>query len=82
MMKIKVIGDGHRFTIPLPNGLIINGLTTRIASYYINKYTELDITREQLDALCGQLKQAKEVLQGRPLVYVKTNDGELVEIWL
>jgi len=81
-MKIKIKGDGHRFTIPLPNVIITNGLTAKIASHYINKYTELNITEKHLKALCSQIKQAKKVLNGNPLVYVKSKDNEIVKITL
>lgn len=81
-MKIKVISDGRRFTIPLPNGIVINGFTAKIASHFINKHTEFDISKEQLDILCCKLKEAKKVLDKRPLLYVNSKDGEMVEITL
>lgn len=81
-MKIKIDADGHRFSIPLPIGFIINGFTTRIIENCINRYAHLPITEELLFALLKVLKQAKKDFPDLALVDVRTADDQKVLITL
>ena len=81
-MKIKINSDGHNFTIPFPNGLILNGFVMGKLADMINEKSELDvnITKEQLKILCRELKKTKKLLKGEPLVHVLSSDGDEVKI--
>jgi len=81
-MKIKIISDEHKFTIPFPNGLILNGFVMGKLADKIKEKSEFDvnISKEQLKILCRELKKTKKLLKGEPLIYVKSGDGDEVKI--
>jgi len=81
-MKIKIEADGHRFTIPLPTGVVLNGITTKIISSELKKHSDIPLTEEQLKVLIKELKRAKKTFPKLPLVDVQTADGEKVLITL
>lgn len=81
-MKIKVHAEDHNFTIPIPNGLFMNNLVVNIASKAINESSGMDFSKEHLKLLFKEIKKAKKLLNGVPLVYVKSKDGEEVVITL
>lgn len=81
-MRIKIVAEKCHFTIPLPTVLVINGFTLRIISAYISRHPEIDISDQQLYLLFSQLNTAKKILNGRPLVDVKSKDGDIVHITL
>lgn len=81
-MKLKIHAENHNFTIPFPNGLLLNRTVSKIASKAVSKHTDLDITAEQIKTLFKGIKNAKKVLNGKPLLYVKSADGEEVTITL
>ena len=47
-MKIKIEANGHRFIIPLPLRLALNGITIRIIASCIEKYTDIPLKEEYL----------------------------------
>ncbi|MGL4608008.1 MAG: hypothetical protein ACRCU3_11150 [Eubacteriaceae bacterium] len=81
-MRIHIVSEGKQLFIPLPNVLLVNRFSLKIALFYINQHTEIKISDEQLYLLCSQLNTAKKLLKGRPLVHIETKDGELVHITL
>lgn len=77
-MIIKLHADEHKITIPIPNGLVFNGLTAKILS----KIENMPLTSEQLNILLRELRHAKRVLGDLPLVDIKSSTGENVLIKL
>jgi len=80
-MVIRIRSEEHKFTIPLPNALLLSNLVVNIITKVINE-NGTDISKEDLKLLFDNIKQAKKVLGKNPLVYVKSNDGEEVVITL
>ena len=81
-MKISVVTDnGHRFTIPVPNGLICNALGAKMISMLSQCDGESGLSYELARALLGSIKDAKRVLNGLPLLEVE-DDGAHVRIEL
>lgn len=82
-MKIKVVSDDFRLSIPLPNGLIFNRLTAAICTATVKKYTEgIEIPHAVFQHLFREIPHYKQILFDEPLIYVKSNDGVIVEIML
>lgn len=81
-MKIRVDADRHRFTIPFPVGLVLNGISTRFIVNYLKNNTDVHLTAKQLKALCKELKQAKRTFGNLLLVDVRTSDDKKVQISL
>lgn len=81
-MKLRIRTNEHKFMIPFPNGLLLNGAVSKVASKAVTKHTDLQITSEQLRSLFSEIKNAKKVLKGTPLIYVKSANGEEVTITL
>lgn len=81
-MKLRIKAEGHKFTIPFPNGLLFNGAVSKIASKAIKNSANMDITPAQIKSLGGIIKESKKLLKGQPLLYVKSAHGEEVTITL
>lgn len=81
-MKIKIHTDEHKFTIPIPNALFMNNLVINIASKAISESSGMNFSKEHLKLLFKEIKRAKKLLNGVPLIHVKTNNGEEVNITL
>ena len=81
-MKIRVETEkGHRFTIPVPNGLLCNPLGAKMISALSQRDGEIGLSCEQARTLLCSLKDAKRVLNGLPLLEAE-NDGAYVRIEL
>jgi len=81
-MWIKIKAEGHRFTIPVPIGIIVNSFTVRLIDSCINKYAHVPFTSDQLLVVLRALKQSKKIFPNLPLVDIKTADGQRVLITL
>jgi hypothetical protein len=81
-MKIKIEADGHRFIIPFPIRLALNGITIRIIASCIEKYTDIPIKEEYLKVLGKELIHAKRSFRELVLVDVSSSDGGKVKIIL
>lgn len=81
-MKIKIEANGHRFIIPLPIRLALNGITIRIIANCIEKYTDIPIKEEYLKVLSKELIHAKRSFRELVLVDVSSSDGDKVKIIL
>lgn len=77
-MVIKIRAEDHKITIPFPNGLVLNGLSASL----ISKFTDIPLTHEQLNMLIRELRHAKKILKGSPLIDIQSSDGETVVIKL
>ena len=96
-MKIRVINEEYRFTIPLPNWLLLNPVTAALcvatgASFtFINRHIPEDVIQISmanrlsyggLIRLFREIKKCRRYLHGEPLVSVHSGDGDVVEIYL
>ncbi len=77
-MIVKVKSKDARFTIPVPNALVFN----RLVSHIIAKHTDIPFDTHQLNYIFDNIKAAKRILKGRPLVEVESADGEVVIVKL
>lgn len=77
-MVIKVKTDEHKITIPLPSGLIFNGFTAKL----ISKIDDIPLTTDQMNVIMRELRHAKSILKGEPILEVHSNNGEDVLIKL
>ena len=88
-MKIRLYGVGEkkrRFHFALPNFLVFNRTTARLAVRMFQSRDEGDgdpvLNYEQVCALMNALQDGKRCLNGLPLLQVESSDGEQVEIYL
>ena len=81
-MYVKIITEGFRLTLPLPNALLLNGFVTGAISKALRKHVDFPITKEQLDGLAGALRQARRHFGSLDLVDVLSEDGNRVLIRL
>jgi len=87
-MKIKVASDGRRFTIPIPNCIMFNPVSAAILKSSVNKYLsnmEMSVehlTYSEIRRLFKVIKKCRRYLNGEPLVYARSCDGDLVEIYI
>ena len=89
-MRIKVISDEHRFTIPIPNWMLFNAASAAVCTHLINRhlpentlqFSASGVSYSDLRRFFKEVKKCRRYLQGEPLVYVNSSDGEHVEIYL
>ena len=81
-MKIRIEAESHRFTIPLPTGLVLNGFVARAADSWIKRYINIPCTEEQFSVLVRDLKEVKKTFPNLVLVDIKTADDQRVIITL
>lgn len=81
-MKIRIEANGHRFTIPLPMRLALNGITIRIIASCIKKYSDVPLKEEYLKVLSKELIHAKRSFGKLVLIDVLSSDGYKVKITL
>lgn len=75
-MIIRIEENGHRFTIPLPLRLGLNGITIRMIGRCIEKYTDISLEEESLKILAKELINAKRTFKKLVLVDVSSSDGK------
>jgi len=69
----------------LPNGLILNSFSARIAVKAAGRYAPDslgDMTAEELSQFMGVLKQSAKLLSGQPLVQLEDHEGTRLTLWL
>ena len=81
-MKIRIEANGHRFIIPLPMRLALNGITIRIIASCIKKYTNVQLKEEHLKVLSKELIRTKRSFRKLVLIDVSSSDGNKVKITL
>lgn len=77
-MVIKIKAEDHKLTIPLPNGLVFNGVTAK----FISNIKDIPLTQNQFNVLFRELRHAKKVLRGKPILELQSSSGESVYIKL
>ena len=88
-MKIRVVNAEHRFTIPLPNWLLFNSVTAAMCTSVSNRYLPEEqitmfegLSSADLKRLFAEIRKCRRYLNGEPLVYVRSSNGDVVEIYL
>jgi hypothetical protein len=85
-MLIKVDAERHKFSIPIPLSIIPAGLIASNAGKWSNDSGIEELSPEALKAAIKkvkkELKRSKKLLNGEPLIDVKSSDGEIVKIFL
>jgi len=89
-MKIKIDSDSGRFTIPIPNCLLLNPVTAAICKSFINGHLSkggVEVSTEHLTyfeimRLFREIKKCRRYLKGEPLIYACSSNGDVVEIFL
>lgn len=85
-MRIKIDSGQRHFTIPLPNWMFFSPLSAAIcssASKRGSKYgVKEGISYRDMRILFKELRRSCRYFKGMPLLYVRSKDGEIVEIYL
>lgn len=84
-MKIQVTGKGKNIRLSIPNALIFNSLTLRVAGSAARKYAPeamAKVTPEQMNVLFRELKRIQKKYGSWELVEVYSADGEVVKVIL
>jgi hypothetical protein len=81
-MKIRIETNGHRFIIPLPIRVALNGVTIRIIASCIKKYSNVPLKEEYLKVLKKELIIAKRLFRKLVLIEVSSSDGFKIKITL
>ena len=86
-MKIRVVGDDSRFTLPIPNWLMLNSLSAAMCMPLIKRHVNMNEAADfqlsyfEIRRLFLTLRRCRRYLKGEPLVYVRSSDGSTVEIY-
>lgn len=81
-MKISIRAEGHRFVFYIPLVLIKNKYCTKAIHKCIKKYTNGQITENQINMLCDEFRAAKKTFKHLLLIDVQSSEGERVKISL
>lgn len=81
MIKIRVKAEGYRFSIPLPVGIMTNGIIVRAIERLL-KDTDVSFTREQILVFLKEIRRAGKEFPNLKIIDVKTADGHKVSITL
>lgn len=80
-MKIRVeTGDGHRFVIPIPTLRLLEPLGACAVSALVRRDGETMLSYAQARALLRGVREAKNVLNGLPLLEAIDESGTYVRI--
>jgi len=85
-MRIKIVSDQHRINIPLPNALMFNPVTAMIGTGVANKAlsgvqeSAARLSSADMRKLFRMIKKCRHLLNGEPLLYLKSSDGTVIEI--
>lgn len=77
--------NGTTLRVPIPTGLVLNGLTAPLIHWIANPYLQkhgITLTLPQLRALFRALREAKHCLSSMPLAEISEKDGDQVTVWL
>lgn len=78
-MRIQITGADQNVDLNLPNGLLLNKITVKLAA----KKVKLEpVPEEALNAVVEELKRIKKKYGTWELVEVHSADGEIVKITL
>lgn len=80
-MKIRLESEGHSLHLWLPNGVIVNKLTSNLLFRRLEKWG-ICIPKEQRKTLLKAVRSSKSQLKGWKLLEAESADGDLVEITL
>ncbi|MCL2361107.1 MAG: hypothetical protein FWC73_04735 [Defluviitaleaceae bacterium] len=90
-MKIRVRSEEHRFTLPIPNCLLMNPATAALCIWAMKKYCKensdemfmpQDISYQDLKRLFKVIRKCRRYMRGEPLVYASSKEEGTVEIYL
>jgi len=90
VMRIKVASDGRRFTIPIPNCIMFNPISAAILKSYVNRYlakgnmevSTAHLSYQEIRKLFKVIKKCRRYLKGDPMIYARSGNGDLVEIYI
>lgn len=77
--------NGTTLRVPIPTGLVLNGLTAPLIYWIANPYLQkhgIKLTIPQLRALLRALREAEHCLNGTPLAEISEKDGDQIAVWL
>ncbi|WP_100486371.1 hypothetical protein [Sporolactobacillus pectinivorans] len=81
-MKIRIEANGHRFIIPLPIKVVLNGVTFRIIASCTKKYYKIPLKEDSLKVLRKELIHAKRSFRKLALIDISSSDGFKLKITL
>jgi len=84
-MKIKITGSDRSFSLTIPNGLVLNGITARIACNAASKHAPEDgqrLSPEAISRIFLELNRIKKKHGTWALVEVEKTTGEKIKILL
>jgi len=86
-MRVKIASEGRRFTIPLPNCVILGSASAAIIAWVMNNKMnnmpeDTNISYRDIRKLFKEIRRCRRYLKGEPLVYARSSDGDGVEIYL
>lgn len=79
-MKIIYQTKEKTMSIPIPNALLFNSVTSKMLENRINKYSRMEISPEQLKLWIKILGESVHEFGHYTLVEVKTSDDEVIKI--
>ena len=84
-MRIQITSKQRKYGVSIPNRLIFNGITVRIACAAANKeivYADDKISPAVMNTLFSELNRIREKHGSWSLVQVESADGDTIEITL